>query len=195
MVLYGLEGMTHRSQAYGLLAAGLREYRGLDQLPPIARGRRGKPFFPDLPQLRFNLSHSGPRALCVLDRDEVGADIQQITRRRPAFLDRLLSPEERAWLLGLEDDPEAFTQLWTLKESFCKYTGLGLTQPISAIPVPLPRQILPSGTCLPFGSVCFTLFSGPGWRAALCSPARCAPSIRWLTPEELPPVGKKIPQK
>lgn len=89
-------------------------------------------------------------------------DIQQITLRRSAFLDRLLSPEERAWLLGLGDDPEAFTQLWTLKESFCKFTGLGLTRPVSAIPVPLPRQILPSGACLPFGSVCFTLFSGPG---------------------------------
>ena len=57
---------------------------------------------------------------------------------------------------GWGDDPEAFTQLWTLKESFCKFTGLGLTRPVSAIPVPLPRQILPSGACLPFGSVCFT---------------------------------------
>ena len=195
MVLYGLDGMTHRSQAYGLLAVGLREHWDLEQLPSIARGKRGKPLFLDFPQLRFNLSHSGPRALCALDRDEVGVDIQQITLRRSAFLDRLLSPEERAWLLGLGDDPEAFTQLWTLKESFCKFTGLGLTRPVSAIPVPLPRQILPSGACLPFGSVCFTLFSGPGWRAAVCSPARCASSIRWLTPGQLPPVGKKIPQK
>ena len=46
----------------------------------------------------------------------------------------------------------------------------------------------------------------PAWRmflykvrgkqfAAVCSPARCASSIRWLTPGQLPPVGKKIPQK
>ena len=79
MVLYGLDGMTHRSQAYGLLAVGLREHWDLEQLPSIARGKRGKPLFPDFPQLRFNLSHSGPRALCALDRDEVGVDIQQIT--------------------------------------------------------------------------------------------------------------------
>ena len=189
------EGAVSPAVRTGLLAVGLREHWDLEQLPSIARGKRGKPLFPDFPQLRFNLSHSGPRALCALDRDEVGVDIQQITLRRSAFLDRLLSPEERAWLLGLGDDPEAFTQLWTLKESFCKFTGLGLTRPISAIPVPLPRQILPSGACLPFGSVCFTLFSGPGWRAAVCSPARCASSIRWLTPGQLPPVGKKIPQK
>ena len=87
MVLYGLDGMTHRSQAYGLLAVGLREHWDLEQLPSIARGKRGKPLFPDFPQLRFNLSHSGPRALCALDRDEVGVDIQQITQRRSAFLD------------------------------------------------------------------------------------------------------------
>ena len=72
MVLYGLDGMTHRSQAYGLLAVGLREHWDLEQLPSIARGKRGKPLFPDFPQLRFNLSHSGPRALCALDWDEVG---------------------------------------------------------------------------------------------------------------------------
>lgn len=65
MVLYGLDGMTHRSQAYGLLAVGLREHWDLEQLPSIARGKRGKPLFPDFPQLRFNLSHSGPRALCA----------------------------------------------------------------------------------------------------------------------------------
>lgn len=92
MVLYGLDGMTHRSQAYGLLAVGLREHWDLEQLPSIARGKRGKPLFPDFPQLRFNLSHSGPRALCALDRDEVGVDIQQITLRRSAFLDRLPLP-------------------------------------------------------------------------------------------------------
>ena len=194
MVLYGLDGMTHRSQAYGLLAVGLREHWDLEQLP-IARGKRGKPLFPDFPQLRFNLSHSGPRALCALDRDEVGVDIQQITLRRSAFLDRLLSPEERAWLLGLGDDPEAFTQLWTLKESFCKFTGLGLTRPVSAIPVPLPRQILPSGACLPFGSVCFTLFSGLGWRAAVCSPPPSAGSRRGnsLPWERKSPKSEKSP--
>ena len=32
MVLYGLDGMTHRSQAYGLLAVGLREHWDLEQL-------------------------------------------------------------------------------------------------------------------------------------------------------------------
>ena len=45
MVLYGLDGMTHRSQAYGLLAVGLREHWDLEQLPSIARGKRGKPLF------------------------------------------------------------------------------------------------------------------------------------------------------
>ena len=39
MVLYGLDGMTHRSQAYGLLAVGLREHWDLEQLPSIARGK------------------------------------------------------------------------------------------------------------------------------------------------------------
>ena len=183
--------MTHRSQAYGLLAVGLREHWDLEQLPSIARGKRGKPF-PDSPA-PLQPQPSGPGPCVPWTRTRWGghpADHPAAFRfSRPPAL-----PEERAWLLGLGDDPEAFTQLWTLKESFCKFTGLGLTRPVSAIPVPLPRQILPSGACLPFGSVCFTLFSGPGWRAAVCSPARCASSIRWLTPGQLPPWERKSPK-
>ena len=100
MVLYGLDGMTYRSQAYGLLAVGLREHWDLEQLPSIARGKRGKPLFPDFPQLRFNLSHSGPRALCALDRDEVGVDIQQtpgenLDRARTQF--KLVQDMEACW--------------------------------------------------------------------------------------------------
>lgn len=195
MVLYGLDGMTHREPGLRASGCGTAGALGSGAAALHRPWKAGKAPFSGLPPAPLQPQPQRTPALCALDRDEVGVDIQQITLRRSAFLDRLLSPEERAWLLGLGDDPEAFTQLWTLKESFCKFTGLGLTRPVSAIPVPLPRQILPSGACLPFGSVCFTLFSGPGWRAAVCSPARCASSIRWLTPGQLPPVGKKIPQK
>ena len=63
MILYGAAGLLHRRQAYLLLLQGIRLHWGVEQLPALARGKRGKPYFPDFPDYHFNLSHSGSLAL------------------------------------------------------------------------------------------------------------------------------------
>lgn len=194
MVVYGMTDLADRRQAYGLLALAVREHWGLDSLPPMERGNRGKPYFPTLPLRQFSLSHSGALALCALADGAVGADVQVVTPRRSAFLDRVLSPQERAWLGLRGDDPGAFTLLWTMKESLCKFTGQGLTRPISAISVPLPEGEPAQGGVLIQAGLSFTLFSGPGWRAALCAAGDTAGEIRWRTGGELPPVFEIPPQ-
>ena len=75
MDLYLSEKLTQRADAYTLLAYAVRHTWGLEQLPRIARGAQGKPFFPDFPQYHFNLSHSGRFALCALDSLPVGSSV------------------------------------------------------------------------------------------------------------------------
>ena len=191
--LWMISHASGKQDAHSLLHTILKKYYGCID-PTFSTLPGGKPVLADY-ALHFNLSHSGPFALCGVGDHPLGVDVERIKPRRPGLPRYVLSDKEWDWFTARGSRWEDFYTIWTLKESFCKFTGLGLTRPVSAIPVPLPRQILPSGACLPFGSVCFTLFSGPGWRAAVCSPARCASSIRWLTPGQLPPVGKKIPQK
>ena len=53
-----------RGGAHGLLAELLKSEYGLSPLPETAREESGKPFFPGRRALHFNLSHSGPLALC-----------------------------------------------------------------------------------------------------------------------------------
>ncbi len=72
-VFAGREG-----QALSLLGYALYEVYGLTAVPAVARREKGKPWFPDRPEIRFNISHSGPLALCAVGSGEVGADIEEV---------------------------------------------------------------------------------------------------------------------
>ena len=70
-----------RAAARALLALALRRELGIAPLPRMERAPGGKPFFPDLPQVRFSLSHSHGAAVCAVHDREVGVDVELL---RPA---------------------------------------------------------------------------------------------------------------
>ena len=67
-----------------LLRQALWEEYGLTELPRIETGEKGKPFFPDHPELHFNLSHCQTAAACALDASPVGVDVQELRPLRRA---------------------------------------------------------------------------------------------------------------
>ncbi|HYV67108.1 MAG TPA: 4'-phosphopantetheinyl transferase superfamily protein, partial [Myxococcales bacterium] len=82
-------------------------------------------------ELRFNLSHSGQRALIALARQEVGADIEWLKKRRADDIARrFFAPGEQQRLFELPpgEREAAFFRLWTCKEAFLKVTGEGLSR-------------------------------------------------------------------
>lgn len=95
---------------------------------------KGKPFLPtnpDLPPLQFNVSHSLQMAVCAVTlRYSVGVDIESTTRRAdPKVAGHFLAPNELSLFLEAEDERrrELFYRYWTLKESYAKALGIGLT--------------------------------------------------------------------
>lgn len=101
--------------AWLLLAYGLREEYGLASVPPIAYGRRGKPFFDeeaqrhaDRPLPHFNLSHSGCFVACALAPVEIGLDVQSCAEAArhlsPALLHRTCNLAEIAALEAAAHD-------------------------------------------------------------------------------------------
>ena len=70
-----------------LLRHALREEYGLTELPAVETGEKGKPFFPDRPDLHFNLSHCKTAVACALDKSPVGVDVQEVRplRREKRF--------------------------------------------------------------------------------------------------------------
>lgn len=92
----------------------------------------GKPEITDFPK-HFNLSHSGDYVVCAVSDREVGVDIQKWVPFQERTAERFFAPEEWKLLQSLpaKQHMEMFYRLWTRKEAYGKYTGLGLQSAVS----------------------------------------------------------------
>ena len=108
-----------------LLMAALKDM-GLSAAEPleISCGEGGKPRIAGGPE--FSLSHSGERVLCALSDEAVGADLQQLRPYNPALARRFFTGAEAAWLEEQRERDQAFSLLWSLKESYVKLLGSGI---------------------------------------------------------------------
>lgn len=109
-----------------LLVYALRESGFEPTLPlTIATGEHGKPYLTD-GTCRFSLSHSGEALFCALCDAEIGADVEQRREANEALMRRFFRSDERDRVLRAPDRDDAFTEIWTMKESYCKFSGEGL---------------------------------------------------------------------
>lgn len=122
-----------------------RQILGRDDIP-VAAGENGKPYFPDAPQLHFNLSHSGRWVVIAYGSSPVGIDVQQL--RPDVAIEKLtrrhFSADEQAYVLSAteQEQIDRFYQVWTGKESYLKYLGTGLRTPLASYCV-VPDGSLP----------------------------------------------------
>ncbi|MBK8926510.1 MAG: 4'-phosphopantetheinyl transferase superfamily protein [Crocinitomicaceae bacterium] len=95
----------------------------------IQTNQLDKPILPDY-AIDFNVSHTGGMCMVAVSRSgPIGIDIEKI---RPLHdLENLIeknftSAEQHIICKNENQKPENFFQLWTIKESFLKLTGLGM---------------------------------------------------------------------
>lgn len=120
-----LNGRTGHEAGRALLAQLYRQTTG-ESLPPIAVGEWGKPYFPDSPW-HFSISHTKTRAFCVLARENVAIDAEELDRRVSLSLaEKILSPGEKAQFDAAGDKAKALLTFWVLKEADAKLSGRGL---------------------------------------------------------------------
>ena len=129
---------------------------------PYTPDVHGKPCW-EIQDLYFNLSHSGIYAACALSRLPVGIDIQQLTEYKEAISRRFFTPEEQAQLVQAEEKDRAFTRLWTLKESYLKAKGLGLSGGLDSFSVQFEDPIRCSDPAASFWHT-----EIPGYHLAVC---------------------------
>ena len=107
-------------------------------------GAEGKPMVLSQPDLRFNVSHSGDRALvAVAWRREVGVDVERL-RDDLRFDDvarRFFSRAENAALAQWHGGERltAFYRCWCRKEAYVKARGDGLMLPLDSFDVAVGR--------------------------------------------------------
>ena len=120
-----LEGETGHEAGRRLLRELYREATGED-LPPILKTPRGKPYFENSPWY-FSISHTKHHAFCVLARENIAIDAEELHRKvQPTLSERVLSAAEKAQFAVAEDQKRALLTFWVLKEAAAKLTGEGL---------------------------------------------------------------------
>lgn len=120
-----LEGQTGHDAGRQLLARLYREETGED-LPEILTTDRGKPYFPDSPW-HFSISHTPRHAFCVLSRNNVAIDAEELDRNiRLKLADKILSASEKVQFDVAKNRERALLTFWVLKEAAAKLSGEGL---------------------------------------------------------------------
>lgn len=102
----------------------------------IQRNRFGKPSLKEYPGIYFSISHCKSLAVCILSDAEVGIDAEIVGRTcRENVWRRMLSDAEYEQLLSMANDERdrEFLRYWTLKESYGKAIGTGLSYDYKAV--------------------------------------------------------------
>ena len=97
----------------------------------IVFNKHGKPLFKNS-SYHFNTAHSGNFALCIISDVECGCDIEEIKEFKQRVIDRFFTEKEREYLELSNEKEDLFYRLWTLKESYLKCIGKGLSVPLNS---------------------------------------------------------------
>ena len=99
----------------------------------LLKNDAGKPYIKGFP-IHFNISHAGDFVVCVFSEQAVGIDIEQIKEIDLKIAQRFFCQHEYEDLLAKQESEQLdyFYSLWTLKESYIKWLGTGLSTPLNS---------------------------------------------------------------
>lgn len=113
----------------------------------------GKPSLLTPLDYHFNISHSGNWVVIAFAASPLGIDIEKIDPQDISIFQQFFSESEYKTLTELpaEDQLACFYDLWTLKESYIKAIGVGLSKPLHSFSIQkMPHKILLSGNNQPY---------------------------------------------
>ncbi|MDW7614149.1 4'-phosphopantetheinyl transferase superfamily protein [Peribacillus simplex] len=96
----------------------------------------GKPFLKNFPKFEFNLSHSEEWVVCAIDTAPVGIDVEAIKPIDLQVANHFFTEKECHYISSSPELQESrFYEVWTLKESYIKAVGQGLTIPLNSFSI------------------------------------------------------------
>lgn len=133
--------------AYLLLCLALWELYEWRGLPEIAENSMGKPYFPEHPEVHFNISHTSGAVLVGVSDQPIGVDIEKIRPVSQRAMRRLAD-------VSTERD---FFQSWVRREARTKRSGNGI------------GTMMRSETPLQQGEFYYELDTFPGYAAGVAT--------------------------
>ena len=111
--------------------------------PIFKTEKYGKAYISNHENIHFNLSHSGKIVLCAISDMEVGADVEYIDREIDLNIAKhYFYNREYENIMNAENRPEEFFKYWVLKESYMKYTGLGMNLKLDSFEIIIEDKII-----------------------------------------------------
>ncbi|NNJ32272.1 4'-phosphopantetheinyl transferase family protein [Lacrimispora defluvii] len=120
-----------------LLRKGLKKDYGIDygenNPVPVIKGEYGKPQLKDYPHIFHNISHTAGMAACAIGDVPVGIDVEEIRPFSEKIIRKVMSEQEKEQFYRLKEEERTafFFKIWTLKESYVKAGGWGITIPLT----------------------------------------------------------------
>jgi 4'-phosphopantetheinyl transferase len=110
--------------------------------PIINTGEYGKPYISNHENIHFNLSHSNEMVLCAISDMEIGVDIEYIDPEIDLTLAKnYFHNKEYENIMNAKNKAEEFFKYWVLKESYMKYTGLGMNITLDSFEIIINEKI------------------------------------------------------
>jgi 4'-phosphopantetheinyl transferase len=96
----------------------------------------GKASLQGISGIHFNISHSGEWLICGLSNKEIGIDIELMKHMDFKNIMKIFfSTQEQQYVLGSKNIKKTFFEIFTLKESYIKLLGIGLSKKLSAFSI------------------------------------------------------------
>jgi len=112
----------------------------------ILRTPRGKPFLQGIPYIHFSISHSKTIWGCAIGSHPIGFDIEDFPRFNRIGGTDAEDKEDGKWInmagrfftkaeqdYVLKEGERSFLKLWTRKEAYIKYKGIGLSDGLAEV--------------------------------------------------------------
>ena len=124
------DGISQHRLAYRLLEQSIRENWPETEKEPFhyIAAPGGKPRLEGHPEIHFNISHCAACAACALGDAPVGIDAENRFPWKESLATRICHPLERERLRKLEPEEQEqwLNRIWSRKESYLKYLGIGI---------------------------------------------------------------------
>lgn len=93
-------------------------------------------------KIHFNISHSGEYVVAAVSDENIGIDIECKKDENFRVAKRCFTDAEYEYIMDRpeEDRMRAFRDIWTMKESFLKYTGTGISVPLNSFSVDVENR-------------------------------------------------------
>ena len=120
-----------RSLGAGIIIEQILKENGLSE-DHLKYSENGKPVADNL---FFNVSHAGDYVVGVSSDCDVGCDIEKIIDAPIEIAEHYFNQSEIEYIKSESDKNKAYFTLWTLKESYMKMTGMGMSLPLDSFEI------------------------------------------------------------